>query len=447
MKPHQLSRLIAIIALGFNLVPHLLLAEGDSTSRPIGQEPAGAFEEVISIALPYPVHFLAKDGSDLTATPGRYRLEAAEGNLRLVPVEGQDPVLVEASKGVHEVKVEVPIALSIPGGTEEEADIHIVQLLAPDGSTLEAVGTYSGVRPRGVLDVARKAAAKAKAAAEAARREVARKAQEAALKAQQVALKAKQEAERRAKIAACKVTVATIKAAKFVGGFMQQVLPVAKQRRDGIQQRIAQDPAFRERLRTQMKNAVDSHQYAVPELGRITAFMNLPANRADMNALFTPDIFCQGSTAGFDGKLRELGLVPDFAAVRSRGVGDSHFYMGLQLTLDAGAGVGGQLGLFGVTDFKGNGGFYFFIGPQAGIVLGGGGVLEAIFFPKVDVDSFAGWGGGVGGTVGAVAVAAADVVFDQSFTKFQGFGVGGGAGAGSKMVGSLAVSYTHAWKL
>jgi hypothetical protein len=208
-----------------------------------------------------------------------------------------------------------------------------------------------------------------------------------------------------------------------------------------------EDPVFREQLRRQMKNAVDSHQYAVPELGRITAYMNKRANRPQVDALFSPEVLCGGSMAQFDTKLRQLGLVPNFSMVRSRGIDDSHFYMGLQLTLDAAAGVGGQLGLFGVTDFRGNGGFYFFIGPQAGIVLGGGGVLEAIFFPKVDVNSFAGWGGGVGGTIGAVAVAAADVAFDQTFTKFQGFGIGGGAGAGSKMVGSLAASYTHAWKL
>jgi hypothetical protein len=439
--------LIAMFALGFNIGPNLSLADDDPVPRSIGQESSSVSEDVISITLLHPVHFLAQDGSDLTAPPGAYRVEAARAGLRLIPVDGKESLLVEANKGSHEVKVEVPIALSIPGGTEEEADIHVVQLLAPDGSSLEAVGTYSGVRPRGLLDAARNAAAKAKAAAEAARLEAARRAKEAALKAQQLALVAKQAAERQAKIAACKVIVTAVKAGKVVGAFMSQVLPVAKQRRDSMQQRIAQDPAFRERLRAQMKQAVDGNQYAVPELSRITAYVTKPANRPQIDALFSPDVLCGGSMAQFDTKLRQLGLVPNFSNVQPRGVDDQHFYMGIQLTLDAAFVGGAQLGLFGVTDFKGNGGFYFFIGPEAGVIVGGGGVLEVTFFPKVYADSFAGWGGGVGGTIGAVAVGAADVAFDESFSKFQGFGVGGGAGAGSKMVGSLGASYTHAWKL
>ena len=447
MRHHRTLSVIVACVLGMNTAPLAVFAEGAATTRAIDQASETPVIGATSVVFDRAVHFLAPGGGDQSANPGTYRVEAAEGNLRLIPAQGKEGILVAANKGSHDVKIEVPIALSIPGGTEEEADLHVVELLSPDGSSLEAVGTYSGVRSRGLFDAAKNAAAKAKAAAEAARREAARKAQAVAQKAQQLAIHAKQEAERQAKIAACKVTVAAVKAGKVVGGFMPQVLPVAKQRRDSMQQRIAQDPAFRERLRTQMKQAVDSNQYAVPELTRITAYVAKPANRPQMDALFSPDMLCGGSMAQFDTKLRQLGLVPNFSNVQPRGVDGQHFYMGIQLTVDAAVVGGAQLGLFGVTDFRGNGGFYFFIGPEGGIILGGGGALEAIFFPKVDVDSFAGWGGGVGGTIGAVAVAAADVAFDESFTKFQGFGVGGGAGAGSKMIGSLGASYTHAWKL
>jgi len=447
MRHRRALTIMAALVLGMNSAPLAVFAEGTATTRAIEQASKTPAIGTTSVVFDRAVHFLGPGGGDQSANPGTYRVEAAEGNLRLVPAQGKEGILIEANKGSHDVKVEVPIALSIPGGTEEEADIHIVQLLFPDGSSLEAVGTYSGVRSRGLFDAAKKAADKAKAAAEVARREAARKAQEVARQAQQIALKAKQEAERQAKIAACKFTVAAVKTGKVVGGFMSQVLPVAKQRRDGMQQRIAQDPAFREQLRSRMKQAIDNNQYAVPELGRMTAYVTKPANRPQMDALFSPDMLCGGSMAKFDTKLRQLGLVPNFSNVQLRGVDDEHFYMGIQLTLDAAYVGGAQLGLFGVTDFRGNGGFYFFIGPEAGVIVGGGGVLEVTFFPKVDAGSFAGWGGGVGGTVGAAAVAAADVAFDESFTKFQGFGVGGGAGAGSKMVGSLGASYTHAWKL
>ena len=443
MKPYSLPGLIAVVALCVGLGAHPVLAEGDSTSRLIGQEPVSVSEEVVSITLPYPVHFSAKDGSDLIATPGKYRVEAAEANLRLVPLEGQDAMLLAADKGSHDVKVEVPIALSIPGGTTADADIHVVQLLSPDGSSLEAVGTYSGVRSRGVLDAARNAAAQANAEAERARQEAARRLQEAAQRAQQLALAAKQAAERQAKMAACKVAVATIKAGRLVGAFMQQALSVARQRHNELRQRLAQDLPFRGRLLTQMKNEIANHLYAVPELGRINALMNNPANRDKMNALFTPDILCHGSMAAFDTKLGALGLVPNFAMVRPRGVDDSHFYTGIQLTLDGALIGGAQLGLLGVTDFRGNGGFYFFIGPEGGIVAGVSGVLEAMVFPNVDLGSFAGWGGGVGASAGDGPGVAVDAVFDQSFTKFQGFGVGGGVGVDA----GLAGSYTYAWKL
>jgi hypothetical protein len=39
------------------------------------------------------------------------------------------------------------------------------------------------------------------------------------------------------------------------------------------------------------------------------------------------------------------------------------------------------------------------------------------------------------------------VTFDEKFQKFQGFGVGGGAGVGpAKMFGDIAVSWDWSWK-
>ena len=70
-----------------------------------------------------------------------------------------------------------------------------MQLLNPDGTSLVATGTYSGIQSRGIRDRARQAAARARAKAEAARRAAAAKAQQGADTARVAALKAKQAAE------------------------------------------------------------------------------------------------------------------------------------------------------------------------------------------------------------------------------------------------------------
>jgi hypothetical protein len=197
-----------------------------------------------------------------------------------------------------------------------------------------------------------------------------------------------------------------------------------------------------------MINGINANKYVLPEMKRIQANMNNSANRSKiMESLFSSKTICENSIPQLDNTLIRLGLAPSFATVRTRGATDNHFYMGFQVTLDAAYVGGAQIGIFGVTDFRGNGGWYWFIGPEVGIVVGGGGSLEAIFFPKVDLDSFAGWGSGIGGSLGAGFTGNVDGMWDGKVKNFQGFGIGGGGGVGSKMVGSLAVSYTHAWKI
>ena len=143
---------------------------------------ASVSDETTIITLDQAVHFIGTDGSDAVADPGDYSVEAAQEWLRLIPgTERRDALLIEAQPGTHEVKVEIPIVISTPGTEPDELDIHIVQFLNPDGTSMVATGTYSGIQPRGLRDRARVAAAKARQATEALRI---------------AALKAKQEAER-----------------------------------------------------------------------------------------------------------------------------------------------------------------------------------------------------------------------------------------------------------
>lgn len=417
-------------------------------------------DETMTITLDQPVHFLGTDGSDVVANPGEYSVEAAQEWLRLIPgTERRDALLIETQKGTHEVKVEVPIVISTPGSEPDELDVHVVQLLNPDGTSMMATGTYSGIQPRGLFDAAKQAAARARAAAEAARRAAAAKAKQAAEAARIAALKAKQAAEEAARVAAakaaqlakitaCKATVGALKAGKAVAGFMQQVLPTAKQRRDGAQNQFKNDANYRNQLLSQITNRLQAYQGTVPELKRIALAMNNPQNRGKLDVIFGTDNFCTDSVATMDQKLIQAGLAPQFAVVQSRGADDSHFYLGYTITLGGGVGVGAQVGLSGVTDFRGNGGKYWFIGPQGITNAAVGITAEVAFFPNVPLSSFAGWGAGVGLSAGPpskVVSGAVDVMLDETVKQFQGFGFGPGVGVGVSPVDG-AFSYTHSWK-
>ena len=274
-----------------SFVPHALIAVLFSMLWYSGL-PAHAEvpDDTTTITLEQPVHFIGTDGSEVVANPGEYSVEAAQEWLRFIPgTERRDALLIEAKKGTHEVMVEIPIVISTPGSEPDELDVHVVQLLNPDGTSMVASGTYSGIQSRGLFDAAKKAAARARAAAEAARRAAVAKAQQAA----QAALKAKQAAEQAAKtaaakaakfakITACKATVSALKAGKAVAGFMQQVIPTAKQRKDSAQNRYNNDANYRNQLLTHITNHLQTYQEKVPELKRIALMMNNPQQRENL---------------------------------------------------------------------------------------------------------------------------------------------------------------------
>lgn len=116
-----------------------------------GLSQAALNDPFTTIELEEGVHFLAAVGSDVEAPPGTYTVESAEKWVRLVPGERQDALLIEADRRTHPLKIDFPLAMAFPGDTEEEADLHFVMLLLPGGQSLEATGTYSGIRPRGFL--------------------------------------------------------------------------------------------------------------------------------------------------------------------------------------------------------------------------------------------------------------------------------------------------------
>lgn len=117
----------------------------------VGQAQATLKNPLMTIDLETPVHFLAPDGSDVLVEPGAYSVEPVAEWLRVMPVGRHDAFLIGANKGTHELELEQAIAMSMPGELDNEKDTHYVMLLLPDGKTLEATGTYSGIRPRGLF--------------------------------------------------------------------------------------------------------------------------------------------------------------------------------------------------------------------------------------------------------------------------------------------------------
>jgi hypothetical protein len=102
-----------------------------------------------TVTLDQPVHFTTAEGSDVVLEAGDYSLEKADTWLRVTPGGGNtvDALLLEAHSARHEETLKEPQGISVPG---DSPDTHHLALLLPDGSRLEAVGSYSGIRSRGL---------------------------------------------------------------------------------------------------------------------------------------------------------------------------------------------------------------------------------------------------------------------------------------------------------
>ena len=215
----------------------------------------------------------------------------------------------------------------------------------------------------------------------------------------------------------------------------------------GMLSKLTNDKAFQAKIAKKIAAGVGANKHVIPEMERIQAWMKKPANKAKLEAIFSTKNFCKDSIGTMERNLKKLGIAPNFVLIRSRGEETPHFYMGYSITLDVGLGVGILGGLTGVTDFKGKGGKYWFLGAQGGVIAGGGGAAQVTFWPKSTLEGFTGGSWGVGGSLGTVGTVNVDVMFDEKFKEFQGFGLGGGAGVGpAKMFGDIAVSWDHSWK-
>ncbi|MEX2494292.1 MAG: hypothetical protein WD425_21340 [Nitrospirales bacterium] len=96
-----------------------------------------------------PIHFLTPGGEDVVLPAGMYQVEVAESWLQLIP-DGErriEAILVEATSGAHE-ELLTENAVRLEADSENPDIFHLAMLLS-DGTGLEAIGTQSGIRPRG----------------------------------------------------------------------------------------------------------------------------------------------------------------------------------------------------------------------------------------------------------------------------------------------------------
>lgn len=125
----------------------LVLAEPDMGQVSDSEEEAGPVEIEQVVEFDRDVHFLTPESEDAVVPSGTYTVGASHGGLRLTPSDEAEEkaVIIKAEAATHEKTIDSSQPVSMPG----EEDQHLVMLLFPDGTALQAVGSYSGVRPRG----------------------------------------------------------------------------------------------------------------------------------------------------------------------------------------------------------------------------------------------------------------------------------------------------------
>jgi hypothetical protein len=92
------------------------------------------------------VHFLSQEGTSIVVPAGEYSVDSVQDGLRLKSADNdeREVVIVPAELGTHDRSVEAPEPLFMSGGDDQP----VVMLLLPEGKSLQAVGSYSGVFPR-----------------------------------------------------------------------------------------------------------------------------------------------------------------------------------------------------------------------------------------------------------------------------------------------------------
>ena len=131
-------RKYAILVLGLALIGMIW------STRGMGVESGGE----ATIELDRAGHFQSPDGQAVTLGAGTYVVEArGEKTIKVADREEKTSTEIQTETGTHTEKITAPVATVLAEG---EDFLHIV-LLLPGGTTLDAIGTFSGVTTRGAM--------------------------------------------------------------------------------------------------------------------------------------------------------------------------------------------------------------------------------------------------------------------------------------------------------
>lgn len=138
---HRLTQAMTMVAL----VLSCGCATQDAPTRTASQEYGVT---ATAIQLDTAIHFATPDGGLVVVEPAEYRIEQrTESQLRLVPENGGQPLLLAAALTTHDIEVSRPFPLLLA----LNEDARNLVLLFPDGSALDAAGSLSGIQSRNLV--------------------------------------------------------------------------------------------------------------------------------------------------------------------------------------------------------------------------------------------------------------------------------------------------------
>ncbi len=365
-----------------------------------------------------PAYFIAPDGSPIVVQPGTYRAEATQSWIRLIPGKNRtDALLVEAQHGTHDTGIEDLLALSIPGETPQDLDVHYLVVLLPSGKSLEAAGSHSGIQKRGFGFKKKWRGLKKRVKRKYNRAKKSRTFKQLNNTAKIRSQKMKGHFRRGwtgARWAAGQAGKGiqigarwTVKQAKWVGNQIAKGLDILKCRSivsaitvgdqlDKLQklnplapimkeigkqsskflEKIQKDAKLENHIKNVLPKELDGFTPYLLEANRILTVIKDPANRKKVKGIFSAKNICEGPPKRMVNKLVQLHGKPQFkqaasSVVKSRGIPPNiagtggRFYMsyGLAFTLEYKAG-GIPFGFFLVTDYKNDTRLNFYIGGQ-----------------------------------------------------------------------------------
>jgi hypothetical protein len=107
----------------------------------------GSSPTLPTVLIDRPVYFTHRDGSDTVVTTGLYEVTPdGQSALRLIPSQRHEGFVIQATPFTYEEELLSSVAIAVP---DNESDYHVV-LLRPGGTGLDAAGSLTQVRPRGM---------------------------------------------------------------------------------------------------------------------------------------------------------------------------------------------------------------------------------------------------------------------------------------------------------